>query len=131
MEKGEMMMLDKFPKTSPLAKDVWHCLCVKWTADDDSSVWVNARKIKSFIAGYNAQSLILGGQFLNDDTGFHGDIALFQVYNNDMKDEELFMIQTKWCDFFKIPSDDIYIHKMLYNPFFHSMISVIGFQAPH
>ena len=104
--KGQMMMLDQFPKTSPLTKDVWHCLCVKWTVDGDSSVWVNARKIKSFIAGYHTQTLILGGQFLDDDTGFHGDVALFQVYNNDMKDEELFMLQTKWCEFFKIPSDD-------------------------
>jgi len=77
--KGQMMMLDEFPKTSPLTKDVWHCLCVKWTADGDSSVWVNARKIKSFIAGYNAQALILGGLFLDDDTGFHGDIARRRV----------------------------------------------------
>ena len=90
--KGQMMMLDKFPKTSPLTKDVWHCLCVKWTVDGDSSVWVNARKINSFIGGYHAQTLILGGLFLDDDTGFHGDFTLFQVYNNDMKDE--------------IPSDD-------------------------
>ena len=104
--KGTMMELDKFPKTSPLAKDVWHCLCVKWSADGDGSIWLNAKKIKSFISGYNTQSLILGGRFLDDDTGFHGDIALFQMYNNVMKDEELFMIQTKWCEFFKIPSDD-------------------------
>ena len=66
---GQMMKLDTFPKSSPLTSDVWHCLCVKWTAGGDSSVWVNAKKVKSFIAGNNSTSpIILGGRFLDDTT---------------------------------------------------------------
>ena len=41
----KIMLINKFPKTSPLTQDKWHCLCIKWVADEDSSIWVNARKI--------------------------------------------------------------------------------------
>ena len=106
---GNMMKIDNFPRTSPLIGNIWHCLCVKWSANDASSIWVNARKISNFTAGkYSGpnEPIILGGQTVFDERGFHGDMALFEVYNTFLKDDEIFMMQNKYCKMFQIKSDD-------------------------
>ena len=104
---GRVIQLDRFPKTSPLTKDVWHCLCIKWTAEG-SSVWLNSRKVVNFSASDDdfRPTIILGGQFLFDSKGFHGDMKLFEVYNTSLRDDEIFMIQNKYCNLYKIKSDD-------------------------
>ena len=105
---GGLLNYTSFPKTNPTDRSIWHVLCVEWSPEQ-SSVWVNTKKVHSFTSNFKDQStyFILAGMIMNDlRTWWYGSLAHVELYNSQLKDFEKYFIQKSLCATYDIPVDD-------------------------